>query len=307
VGASRPRFVHILRAVQGLIGIVGGTGLYDLEGLTDQQWRRIDSPFGAPSDELLFGTLGTHRVVFLPRHGRGHRIPPHEINFRANIDVLKRAGATCLVSLSAVGSLSPELEPGTFVLVDQFIDRTIRPHKTFFTTGCVAHVSMAHPTCGRLHDALAASGTDLGLPLVRGGTYVAMEGPQFSSLAESELHRGMKATVVGMTNMPEAKLAREAELCYATVAMVTDFDCWHPDHDHVRVEDVVRVLVHNSGIARALVAAVIPRLGALEGPCPHGCDRALDNAILTAASARDPELVARLGAVAGRVLGKPPA
>jgi len=289
--------------MQGLIGIVGGTGLYDLEGLTDQAWRRVDSPFGTPSDELLFGTLGEQRIVFLPRHGRGHRIPPHEINFRANIDALKRAGATQVLSLSAVGSLKAELAPGTFVVVDQFIDRTLRPHKTFFTTGCVAHVSMGHPTCARLMDELVIAGTEVGVPLVRGGTYVAMEGPQFSTLAESELHRGMNASVIGMTNMPEAKLAREAELCYATVAMVTDFDCWHPDHDHVRVEDVVRVLVQNSGKARALLAGVIPRLSQLRDPCPHRCDRALDNAILTAESARDPELLARLGAVAGRVLG----
>jgi 5'-methylthioadenosine phosphorylase len=290
--------------MQGLIGIVGGTGLYELDGLTDQEWRRVDSPFGTPSDELLFGRLGDQRVAFLPRHGRGHRIPPHEINFRANIDALKRAGATSVLSLSAVGSLVPELAPGTFVLVDQFIDRTIRPHKTFFTTGCVAHVSMAHPTCGRLREELFVTGTEVGVPLVRGGTYLAMEGPQFSSFGESELHRGMKAQVIGMTNMPEAKLAREAELCYATVAMVTDFDCWHPDHEHVRVEDVVRVLVANSDKARALIAAVIPRLGALRDPCPHRCDRALDSAILTAPSARDPELVARLDAVAGRVLGR---
>ncbi len=289
--------------MQGLIGIVGGTGLYDLEGLADQVWRRVDSPFGAPSDELLFGTLGEQRVVFLPRHGRGHRIPPHEINFRANIDALKRAGATSVLSLSAVGSLKAELAPGTFVVVDQFIDRTLRPHKTFFTTGCVAHVSMGHPTCARLMDELVVAGAAVDLSLVRGGTYVAMEGPQFSTLAESELHRGMNASVIGMTNMPEAKLAREAELCYATVAMVTDFDCWHPDHAHVRVEDVVRVLVANSGKAKALLAAVIPRLGARSGACPHGCDRALDNAILTAPSARDPELLAKLGAVAGRVLG----
>ena len=289
--------------MQGAIGIVGGTGLYDLDGLTDQAWRRVDSPFGAPSDELLFGTLGEQPVVFLPRHGRGHRIPPHEINFRANIDALKRAGATSVLSISAVGSLRAELAPGTFVVVDQFIDCTLRPHKTFFTTGCVAHVSMAHPTCARLMDELVGAGTTVGIALVRGGTYVAMEGPQFSSLAESELHRSMNASVIGMTNMPEAKLAREAELCYATVAMVTDFDCWHPDHDHVRVEDVVRVLVANSGKAKALVAGVIPRLGALSGPCPHRCDRALDNAVLTAPSARDPELLAKLGAVAGRVLG----
>ena len=290
--------------MQGLIGIVGGTGLYDLDGLTEQEWRRVDSPFGTPSDELLFGRFAEHHVVFLPRHGRGHRIPPHEINFRANIDALKRAGATTVVSVSAVGSLAPELAPGTFVLVDQFIDRTLRPHKTFFTTGCVAHVSMAHPTCRRLVDELFAAGQGTGIPLVKGGTYVAMEGPQFSSLAESELHRSMKAAVIGMTNMPEAKLAREAELCYATVAMVTDFDCWHPDHDHVRVEDVVRVLVANSGKARELLAAAIPRIGALAAPCPQGCDHALDNAILTAPFARDPDLVVKLGAVAGRVLNK---
>ncbi len=290
--------------MQGSIGIVGGTGLYDLDGLTEQVWRRVDSPFGAPSDELLFGRFGDQHVVFLPRHGRGHKIPPHEINFRANIDALKRAGATTVVSVSAVGSLSPELAPGTFVLVDQFIDRTLRPNKTFFTTGCVAHVSMAHPTCRRLVDELFAAGQGTAIPLVKGGTYIAMEGPQFSSLAESALHRSMKADVIGMTNMPEAKLAREAELCYATVAMVTDFDCWHPDHDHVHVEEVVRVLVANSGKARELLAAAIPRIAALDTACPYGCDHALDNAILTAPSARDPELVAKLGAVAGRVLQK---
>ena len=285
-----------------LIGIVGGTGLYDLEGLTEQDWRHIDSPFGTPSDALLFGRLGEHQVAFLPRHGRGHRIPPHEINFLANIDVLKRAGATSVLSLSAVGSLRPDLTPGTFVLIDQFIDRTLRRPKTFFGTGLVAHVSMAHPTCGRMIEDLAAAGAALELPVVRGGTYVAMEGPQFSSLAESELHRGLSCDVVGMTNMPEAKLAREAELCYATVAMVTDFDCWHPAHDHVKVEDVVAVLHANSDRARRLIQHVIPRLGAHRGPCKHGCDRALDNAILTAGSARDPELCRRLEAVAGRVL-----
>lgn len=287
---------------QGLIGIVGGTGLYDLEGLTDQEWRQVDSPFGKPSDALLFGRLGEQRVAFLPRHGRGHRIPPHEINFLANIDALKRAGATTVLSLSAVGSLRADLAPGTFVLIDQFVDRTLRKPKTFFGTGFVAHVSMAHPTCKRMLDDLQATGAALGLPVVRGGTYVTMEGPQFSSLAESEFHRSLKCDVVGMTNMPEAKLAREAELCYATVAMVTDFDCWHPDHDHVQVEDVIRVLVANSDKARKLVTGVIPRLGAHRGTCPHGCDRALENAILTAESARDPEVCRRLDAVAGRVL-----
>jgi 5'-methylthioadenosine phosphorylase len=285
-----------------VIGIVGGTGIYDLDGLVDQEWRTIESPFGRPSDQLLFGRLGEHRVAFLPRHGRGHRIPPHEINFAANIDALKRAGATTVISLSAVGSLKPELAPGTFVLVDQFIDRTLRMPKTFFSTGFVAHVSMAHPTCARVIDAVAAAGTALDLAVVRGGTYVCMEGPQFSSLAESEFHRGLGASVIGMTNMPEAKLAREAELCYATIAMVTDFDCWHPDHDHVRVEDVVKVLVANSDRARTLVAGVIPVLGAHTGTCSFGCDRALDNAVLTAEAARDPALCAKLDAVAGRIL-----
>jgi len=285
-----------------VIGIVGGTGLYDLPGLADQRWERVDSPFGAPSDELLFGRLGAQPIVFLPRHGRGHRIPPHEINFRANIDALKRAGATSLLSVSAVGSLRPELAPGTFVIVDQFIDRTLRGPKTFFGTGLVAHVSMARPTCRRLVAHLVRAGEGLGLPLRQGGTYVVMEGPQFSSHAESEWHRGVRCDVVGMTNMPEAKLAREAELCYATVAMVTDFDCWHPDHDHVQVTDVIRVLQQNGEHARRLIAAVIPQIGADAGPCTHGCDRALEHAILTAPSARDPELVARLDAVAGRVL-----
>jgi 5'-methylthioadenosine phosphorylase len=285
-----------------MIGIIGGTGLYALPGLVDEQWRRIDSPFGDPSDELLFGRLGEHQLVFLPRHGRGHRVPPHEIAFRANIDALKRAGATMVLSISAVGSLRAELAPGTFVLVDQFIDRTLRGPKTFFGTGCVAHVSMAHPTCARVRGELAAAGAALGIPVVAGGTYVAMEGPQFSSSAESEMHRMLGCAVVGMTNMPEAKLAREAELCYATVAMVTDFDCWHPDHDHVVVEHVVKVLHDNADRARALIAAAVPRLGALPLPCPHGCDRALDNAVLTAENARDPELVRRLDAVAGRVL-----
>src|SRR5688572_12237783 len=259
-----------------VIGIVGGTGLYNIDGLTEQSWQRVESPFGAPSDDLLFGRLGDQRIVFLPRHGRGHRIPPHEINFLANIDALKRAGATCVISVSAVGSLKPELTPGTFVLVDQFIDRTLRKPKTFFGSGCVAHVSMGHPTCRRLIDHLATSTAALGLNAVKGGTYVVMEGPQFSSMAESEMHRGWGADVIGMTNMPEAKLAREAELCYATVAMVTDFDCWHPDHDHVQVADIIKVLNANSANARTLLGRAIPRIGADVGPCKHGCDRALE-------------------------------
>jgi len=287
-----------------VIGIIGGTGLYDLDGLTDTRWQRVDSPFGAPSDELMFGRLDGVQVVFLPRHGRGHRIPPHQIDFRANVDALKRAGVTTVVSVSAVGSLRDDLSPGTFVLIDQFVDRTLRGPKTFFDAGLVAHVSMAHPTCGRVRDALAAAGGVHDLPVVAGGTYVAMEGPQFSTYAESQMHRQLGFDVVGMTNMPEAKLAREAELCYATVAMVTDYDCWHPDHDSVKVEDVVRVLTHNAASARQLLKATIPRLGAAGGPCPHGCDRALDNAILTAPDRRAPELLARLDAVAGRVLGR---
>ncbi|HUJ59785.1 MAG TPA: S-methyl-5'-thioadenosine phosphorylase [Kofleriaceae bacterium] len=284
------------------IGIVGGTGLYHLEGLTDQKWVKVDSPFGAPSDELLVGKLGELRVVFLPRHGRGHRIPPHEINFPANIDALKRAGATQVISVSAVGSLRADLPPGTFVIVDQFIDRTLRKPNTFFGTGVVAHVPMGHPVCKRLASHLYASGEALALDVVKGGTYVVMEGPQFSTLAESELHRSWQADVIGMTNMPEAKLAREAELCYATIAMVTDFDCWHPDHEHVEVADVIRVIGENSGNARKLLAHAIPRAAGDAAPCPHGCDRALDNAILTAPDARDPRLVERLDAVAGRVL-----
>jgi len=287
-----------------VIGIVGGSGLYNLDGLSEQAWRRVDSPFGTPSDELLFGRIGEQRVVFLPRHGRGHRIPPHEINFRANIDVLKRAGVTSVISVSAVGSLRADLPPGTFVLVDQFIDRTLRGPKTFFGTGCVAHVSMGHPTCRRLLGHLSASTTALGLAAQEGGTYVVMEGPQFSSLAESELHRSFQADVIGMTNMPEAKLAREAELCYATVAMVTDFDCWHPDHDHVQVSDVIKVMHANGENARKLVQHVIPRIGADDAPCAQGCDRALEYAVMTAPEARDPLLVAKLEAVAGRVLKK---
>jgi 5'-methylthioadenosine phosphorylase len=287
-----------------VIGIIGGTGLYELPGLSARQWRKIASPFGEPSDELLTGRLDGHAVVFLPRHGRGHRIPPGEINYRANIDALKRAGVTTLISVSAVGSLREDLAPGRFVLVDQFIDRTLRGPRSFFGTGLVAHVSLAHPVCAAAGDAIAAASID---PLTRGGTYLAMEGPQFSTRAESAMHRQLGCDVIGMTNMPEAKLAREAELCYAVIAMVTDFDCWHPDHDHVQVEDVVRTLHANADRARALLAAAIPRLATRPGPCPHRCDRALDQALLTAREARDPAVVARLDAIAGRVLGTAPA
>ena len=287
-----------------VIGVIGGSGLYQIDGMTHVEWRRVASPFGEPSDELCFGMLAGTRVVFLPRHGRGHRIPPSEINFRANIDALKRAGCTELLSLSAVGSLKAELPPGTFVLVDQFIDRTFARAKSFFGTGLVAHVAFGHPVCTRLSDALADAGQDVGIAMHRRGTYVCMEGPQFSTLAESNLHRSWGASVVGMTNMPEAKLAREAELCYATVAMVTDFDCWHPDHDHVTVEMIVGVLLANADRARALVKAVVPILGEHGGPCSQGCQHALDNALITAAEARDPAMIAKLDAIAGRVLAE---
>jgi 5'-methylthioadenosine phosphorylase len=290
-------------ATTPVIGILGGSGLYQIDGLTDVAWRRVASPFGAASDELCFGKLGSTRVVFLPRHGRGHPLPPSEINYRANIDALKRAGVTDLISLSAVGSLREDLPPGSFVLVDQFIDRTFAREKSFFGTGCVAHVSMAEPVCPRLGDALAAAGAQIGLSLHRGGTYIVMEGPQFSSLAESRLYRSWSCDVIGMTNMPEAKLAREAEICYATVAMVTDFDSWHPDHGHVSVEMIVRVLLENAERARGLVKALVPRLGAARAPCPARCDRALDHALITAPESRDPALVKKLNAVAGRVLG----
>jgi len=286
-----------------VIGIIGGSGLYDIAGLEEREWRYISTPWGEPSDELLFGRLEGVRCVFLPRHGRGHRLSPSGINYRANIDALKRAGCTDILSLSAVGSLREDLPPGRFVIVDQFIDRTFAREKSFFGNGLVAHVSMAHPVCPRLGEALAAAGEEVGIAISRGGTYLVMEGPQFSTRAESELYRSWGASVIGMTNMPEAKLAREAEMCYATVAMVTDFDCWHPDHDHVTVEAVVRVLMENAEHARALVRAVLPRLGAPRGACPAGCNHALDHALITAPEMRDPELKARLKAVAGRVLG----
>ncbi len=289
-------------ADRAVIGVIGGSGVYDIEGLENARWEAVESPFGTPSDELLFGTLDGVDMVFLPRHGRGHRVPPSELNFRANIDALKRVGVTDVISVSAVGSLKEELSPGTFVLVDQFIDRTFARVKSFFSTGLVAHVSMAHPVCPRIGDGLEASAGGLDIPIVRGGTYLAMEGPQFSSLAESELYRSWGCDVIGMTNMPEAKLAREAELCYATVAMVTDYDCWHPGHDAVSVDSVIAVLLANADKARALVRAVVPALADRPFPCPHGCDRALDAALITAPDARDPAVAARLDAVAGRVL-----
>jgi len=282
---------------------MGGSGVYDIEGLANKRWLRVQSPFGEASDELLFGDLDGQAMVFLPRHGRGHRIPPSEINYQANIDVLKRSGVTDLISVSAVGSLREDLPPGTFVIVDQFIDRTFAREKSFFGTGLVAHVSMAHPVCRRLGDHIELAARESGIEAVRGGTYLVMEGPQFSSLAESELYRSWNCDVIGMTNMPEAKLAREAELCYATVAMVTDFDCWHPDHDHVTVEAIVKVLLANAEKARSLVKKVAPRLRADAAAAGCSCRNALQHALITAPEARDPIMKQRLGAVAGRVLG----
>jgi 5'-methylthioadenosine phosphorylase len=289
-------------AAAPVIGVLGGSGVYDIDGLSNKRWRKVESPFGEPSDELLFGDLDGQPMVFLPRHGRGHRVAPSEINFRANIDALKRSGVTDLVSVSAVGSLRESLPPGTFVIVDQFIDRTFARHKSFFGTGMVAHVSLAHPVCQRLGDHLELAARAAGIAVVRGGTYLVMEGPQFSTLAESQLYRSWGCDVIGMTNMPEAKLAREAEICYATVAMVTDFDCWHPGHDAVTVNQIIQVLLANAERARTLVRELAPRLTG-DGDAPAcNCRHALDHALITAREARDPAVLARLDAVAGRVL-----
>ena len=285
-----------------VIGIIGGSGLYDIDGLEEKTWKRVETPWGEPSDELLFGRLDGVRCVFLPRHGRGHPKSPTHLNYRANIDALKRSGVTDVLSLSAVGSFRHELPPGHFVIVDQFIDRSFAREKSFFGDGIVAHVSMGHPVCSRLGDSIEAAARALALPVTRGGTYLVMEGPQFSTKAESELYRAWGCHVIGMTNMPEAKLAREAELCYATVAMVTDFDCWHPDHDHVTVEAVVKVLFDNADKARTLVRTLVPSIGATRPGCAQGCDRALDSAVITAPSMRSASLAHKLDAVAGRVL-----
>ena len=286
--------------MQTMIGVIGGSGLYQIEGLEGASWVKVDTPWGHPSDELLVGRLDGVPMAFLPRHGRGHVQTPSSINYRANIDALKRLGCTDVVAVSAVGSLREDYRPGDFVLVDQYIDRTFAREKTFFGPGLVGHVGFAHPTCPRLSDACAQAAQ--GVTVHRGATYLAMEGPQFSTLAESRLYRSWGADVIGMTGMPEAKLAREAELCYACVAMVTDYDCWHPGHDAVDVAMVIRTLTQNAGHARDLVARLPALLGPDRPPCPHGCDRALDTAIMTAPSARDAGLVAKLDAVAGRVL-----
>lgn len=288
------------------LGIIGGSGLYDLPGLTDTGWHTVDTPWGAPSDQVFTGTLATPsgplRLAFLPRHGRGHRHSPSSVPYRANIAALKQLGVTDVLSLSAVGSLREDLPPGHFVVVDQFIDRTVAREKSFFGPGLVAHVSMAHPTCARLGRHLGQALAAQGVPHAVGGTYLAMEGPQFSTLAESRLYRGWGCDLIGMTNLPEAHLAREAELCYASVGMVTDFDCWHPDHEHVTVEAVVRVLLANAEVARRLVPAAAQAIGHDPHGAACGCRRALQHALITAPEARDPAWVARLRAIAARVL-----
>src|SRR5882757_3335117 len=289
---------------KSVLGIIGGSGIYDLPGLQNVREEHVKSPWGEPSGALRIGDIGGLPVVFLPRHDKGHRLSPSDINYRANIDVLKRAGVTDLVALSACGSFKEELPPGTFVLVDQFVDRTYRRDSSFFGKGCVAHVSMAHPVSPRLPMHLAAAAEAEGIAFARGGTYVCIEGPQFSTLAESLTYKQHGYSVIGMTNMPEAKLAREAEICYATVAMVTDFDCWHPDHDAVAVQDIIKVLIANAGKAKRLVARLAKDFPREHEPCPIGSDRALDSAIITAPEARDPELLRKLDAVAGRVLAR---
>ena len=292
-----------------VLAIIGGSGLYDLPGLTETRWETVDTPWGAPSDQVFRGRLsnaqGDAELAFLPRHGRGHRIPPSEVNYRANIAALKMLGATDVLSLSAVGGLRADLPPGTFVVVDQFIDRTHARAKSFFGTGLVAHVSLADPVCPRLGDHVQAALQQQGVPHVRGGCYLAIEGPQFSTRAESQLYRSWNCSVIGMTNMPEAKLAREAELCYASVSMVTDFDCWHPAHDAVTVDAIIQVLLANAQAARTLVAGLAGQITADPQAAACSCRSALQHALITAPEARDPAVVDRLRCVAGRVLGPP--
>ena len=286
-----------------MIGVIGGSGLYEIDGLQDARWQGVEGPWGSPSDEILTGTLDGVRMAFLPRHGRGHTLSPTTVPYRANIDALKRLGVTDVISVSACGSFRDDMAPGDFVVVDQFIDRTFAREKSFFGPGCVAHVSVAHPTCPRLGAACLSAGRDAGVTMHDGGTYLAMEGPQFSTLAESKLYREVwGCDVIGMTNMPEAKLAREAELCYASVAMITDYDSWHPDHGEVDVNQIIQTLLGNAEKGRDLVRRLPALLGAERTDCPHGCDKALEFAIITQPQNRDPAVLARLDAVAGRVL-----
>ena len=286
-----------------MIAVVGGSGIYDIDGLQGAEWAAVDTPWGDPSDQILTGSLEGVKMAFLPRHGRGHVHTPTSVPYRANIAALKQLGVTDVISVSAVGSFREHMAPGDFVVVDQFIDRTFAREKSFFGPGLVAHVSVAHPTCARLSDACETAARDAGITVHRGGTYLAMEGPQFSSLAESKMYReSWGCDVIGMTNMPEAKLAREAELCYASVAMVTDYDSWHPDHGEVDVAEIIKTLMGNADKGRELVRRLPRLLGAERAPCPHGCDRALEYAILTAPEARDPAMVEKLSDIAGRVL-----
>ena len=285
------------------LAIIGGSGIYDIDGLVDAKWTDVETPWGAPSDQVLTGTLNGVDMVFLPRHGRGHVYSPTTVPYRANIDALKRLGVTDVISVSACGSFRDEMAPGDFVVVDQFIDRTFAREKSFFGTGCVAHVSVAHPTCPRHSAACVQAASDAGNTVHNGGTYLAMEGPQFSSIAESKMYReSWGADVIGMTNMPEAKLACEAELCYASVAMITDYDSWHPEHGSVDITSIIATLQGNAGKARDLVGRLPALLGQERDDCPHGCDKALEFAIMTAPDKRDPDLIAKLDAIAGRVL-----
>jgi 5'-methylthioadenosine phosphorylase len=287
---------------ENYIAVIGGSGIYDIDGLENSEWINVSSAFGEPSDSILTGEIYGNKIAFLPRHGRGHKLSPSEINYKANIDSLKKIGITDIVSVSAVGSLKEHLSPGTFVIVDQFIDRTFSRNKSFFVDGCVAHVSMAHPVCSRLGDHLESSAIKSGIKVVRNGTYLVMEGPQFSTLAESNLYRSWNCDVIGMTNMPEAKLAREAEICYATVAMVTDYDCWHSDHDNVTVDQIVKVLLENADNAKSLIKNSLPKLSSDLHSRDCVCKKALQSAIITSPTSRSATAIDRLSNVASRIL-----
>ena len=289
-------------AAQTMIAVIGGSGIYDMDGLEDAQLQNVETPWGKPSDDILTGRLDGIKMAFLPRHGRGHFLSPTDVPYRANIDALKRLGATDVISISACGSFREDYAPGHFVVVDDFIDRTFARDKSFFGAGCVAHVSVAHPTCPRLSDACFQAAQAAGVTIHMGGTYLAMEGPQFSSTAESKLYKSWGCDVIGMTNMPEAKLAREAELCYASIAMVTDYDSWHPDHGAVDISEIIKTLTGNADKGRAMVRELPKLLQADRAPCPHGCDRALEYAVITAPEKRDPALMAKLDVVAKRIL-----
>ena len=284
------------------IAIIGGSGIYNINDLVNEKWVFVNSDFGTPSDQILTGEIFGNKIAFLPRHGRGHKLSPSEINYRANIEALKKIGVTDIISVSAVGSLKEDLDPGTFVIVDQFIDRTFARNKSFFSDGCVAHVSMAHPVCSRLGDHLMQSAINSGIKVVRNGTYLVMEGPQFSTLAESKLYQSWGCDVIGMTNMPEAKLAREAEMCYATVAMVTDYDCWHPNHENVTVDQIIKVLLANADNAKSLIKNSLPNLAKDPHAAECACKKALTNAIITSPDSRSREAISRLSNVASRIL-----